>query len=262
LIIETNKLLKQFKDVRAVDGIDLRIEDGEIYGLLGPNGAGKTTTIKMLTTLLPPSSGSAKVAGFDIRRQEKEVKASMGYIPQMLSTDGSLTAWENLMVFAMLYDVPRKERKGRIEESLRFMGLSEAKDRLVRTFSGGMIRRLEIAQSMLHFPKVIMMDEPTQGLDPVARAAVWGHVKRLRETYHITILLTTHLMDEAECLCDRIGIMNQGKMVVEGTPQGIMDRAGCQNMDQAFAHFTGQSLDPEGDFSQIARQRMTAHRLG
>ncbi|MFA5311788.1 MAG: ATP-binding cassette domain-containing protein [Methanomassiliicoccales archaeon] len=262
LMVRTERLTRRFKEFTAVDSLDLDVNEGEVYGLLGPNGAGKTTTIKMLTTLLPPTSGTASLAGYDVVHEGKGVKASMGYIPQMLSADGNLTGYENLLVFSKLYDVPRKERASRIEESMRFMGVWDVKDRMVRHYSGGMIRRLEIAQSLLHRPKIILMDEPTQGLDPVARAAVWGHLKRLRAEYHMTVLLTTHLMDEAENLCDRIGIMNRGKMVTEGTPAEIVERSGCENLDQAFAHFVGESLDQEGDFSSIRQARKTARRLG
>ena len=165
-IIETQELTKRFGEITAVEAMSISVGAGEIYGLLGPNGAGKTTSIKMLTTLLPPTSGSARVGGYDIVRCPGEVRRVIGYVPQILSADGTLTGHENLLIFAKLYDLPRHEREARIRESLDFMGLSDVADRMVRQYSGGMIRRLEIAQSMLHRPSVLFLDEPTVGLDP------------------------------------------------------------------------------------------------
>jgi ABC-2 type transport system ATP-binding protein len=184
---------------------------GEVFGLVGPNGAGKTTVIKMLTTLLWPTSGRARVAGFDLIRQAGSVRRAIGYVPQALSVDGSLTGYENLLIFAKLYDIPRRERESRLREALRFMGLGDAADKLVREYSGGMIRRLEIAQSTLHRPRVLFLDEPTVGLDPLARQAVWEHVEDLRDNYGTTIFLTTHYMEEADSLCHRVAIMHAGK---------------------------------------------------
>jgi ABC-2 type transport system ATP-binding protein len=168
-VLETRDLTRRFGDLVAVDAINLQVEHAQTFGLLGSNGAGKTTAIKMLTTLLPPSSGTATVAGFDIRREAPKVRRVIGYVPQMLSADGSLTGYENLLIFAKLYDIPRREREGRIRDALAFMGLQDARGRLVREYSGGMIRRLEMAQSMLHRPPVLFLDEPTIGLDPIAR---------------------------------------------------------------------------------------------
>jgi ABC-2 type transport system ATP-binding protein len=179
-ILETHDLTKRYGSVTAVNAISMSVEAGETFGLVGPNGAGKTTVIKMLTTLLPPTSGSAVVGGFDVVRQAAQVRRVLGYVPQMLSADGTLTGYENLMVFAKLYDIPGREREERVHEALQFMGLEEAADRLVREYSGGMIRRLEIAQAMLHRPRLLFLDEPTLGLDPLARKAVWDHIERLR----------------------------------------------------------------------------------
>src|SRR5687767_12443933 len=197
-IVEIKGLTKRFGDFTAVDGIDLEVRAGEVFGLLGPNGAGKATTIKMLVTLLAASGGTASVGGYDIGRQADYVRRLLGYVPQALSADGNLTGYENLQVFAKLYDVPRKEQKGRIEEALEFMGIAEAARRMVRTYSGGMVRRLEIAQTLIHRPKVLFLDEPTIGLDPVARRAVWNHLEDLRERYGTTLFITTHYMEEAE----------------------------------------------------------------
>ncbi len=177
-ILETKELTRCFNGYTAVDALTLGVEAGEVFGLLGPNGAGKTTTLKMLTTLLPPTSGTASVAGFDIVRQAREVRRVIGYVPQLVSADGSLTGYENLLIFAKHYDIPHAERQARIRDALALIGLSEAGDRMVREYSGGMIRRLEIAQSMLHRPRVLFLDEPSSGLDPVARRTVWEHRRR------------------------------------------------------------------------------------
>ena len=175
-ILKTEALTRCFGALKAVDALSLAVEAGEVFGLLGPNGAGKTTVIKMLTTLLPPTSGRASVGGFDVVRRAGDVRRIIGYVPQMLSADGTLTGYENLLIFAKLYDLPRAERKSRVQRALELLGLTEAADRLVRTYSGGMIRRLEIAQSILHEPKVLFLDEPTIGLDPLAREAVWDRI--------------------------------------------------------------------------------------
>ena len=202
-ILQTQSLTKRFGKLTAVDNLSISIDSGEMFGLVGPNGAGKTTVIKMLTTLLPPTAGNASIAGFDIVHHAPQVRKIIGYVPQFLSADGALTGYENLLIFAKLYDIPRSERKSRINQALEFMGLSNVSGKLVRDYSGGMIRRLEIAQSMLHRPRVLFLDEPTIGLDPVARKTVWKHMQQLRSEYGTTILLTTHYMDEADELCDQ-----------------------------------------------------------
>ena len=191
-ILTTEHLTCRFKELTAVDDLTISVNQGEIFGLLGPNGAGKSTVIKMITTLLPPTSGCASVGGFDVVHNASNVRRLIGYVPQILSADGTLTGRENLMIFAKLYDIPKSERAPRIDESLEFMGLTDASDKLVKNYSGGMIRRLEIAQSMLHRPKVLFLDEPTIGLDPVGRKAVWDHIQKLRVDYGTTIFLTTH----------------------------------------------------------------------
>jgi ABC-2 type transport system ATP-binding protein len=209
-ILETDRLTRRFDALTAVDALTISVEAGEVFGLLGPNGAGKTTAIKMLTTLLPPSSGNARVAGFDIARHAADVRRNIGYVPQMLSADGTLSGYENLLIFAKLYDVPHREREARLREALAFMSLTDAANKLVRDYSGGMIRRLEIAQSMLHRPRVLFLDEPTVGLDPLARKAVWEHIQQLRTEFGMTIFMTTHLMDEADAECNRVAIMHLG----------------------------------------------------
>lgn len=263
-ILETQALTRCFDTLTAVDHVSIAVEAGEVFGLLGPNGAGKTTTIKMLTTLLPPTSGSARVAGFDIQRQAGDVRRHIGYVPQMLSADGTLTGYENLLVFAKLYDIPRGERKERVREALAYMGLADAADVLVRQYSGGMIRRLEIAESMLHRPPMLFMDEPTIGLDPLARKAVWEHIGQLRHDYGMTILLTTHFMEEADTLCNRVAIMHLGKIAAMGTPAELKASLGGNGttLDDVFVHFAGSTLDSGGNYRDTSRTRRTARRLG
>jgi len=261
--IAVRALTREFGAARAVDRLDLDIGAGEIFGIVGRNGAGKTTTVKMLTTLLPPTSGTALVGGYDIRTQAPQVRRIIGYVPQALSADGELTGYENLLVFARLFDIPRAERHRRIAEALAFMELTEAADRLVRSYSGGMIRRLEIAQSTLHRPQVLFLDEPTVGLDPLARHAVWGHVAKLNAEYGTTVVLTTHYMDEAEALCRRIAVMHKGALVAADTPQALKARLGPDaSLDDVFAHFTGGSPEGDGRYADIATIRTTAGRLG
>jgi ABC-2 type transport system ATP-binding protein len=263
-ILETTALTRRFGDFTAVEGLTLAVEAGEVFGLLGANGAGKTVTIKMLTTLLPPTSGNARVAGFDIRHHAADVRRVIGYVPQLISADGALTGYENLLIFAKLYDIPRAERAARIRDALAFMDLDAVAGKLVRDYSGGMIRRLEIAQSMLHRPRVLFLDEPTVGLDPVARAAVWEHVERLRAEYRATIVLTTHLMDEAETLCRRVAIMHRGRVMVVGAPDELKASIGTDHatMDDVFVHYAEGAVEPGGAYRETARTRRTARRLG
>lgn len=260
--LRATQLTRRFDSFTAVDGIDLTVSTGTIFGLLGPNGAGKSTTIKMLTTLLVPTTGTAQVAGFDVARQSLAVRRMIGYVPQLLSADGKLTAFENLLVFAKVYGIPRAERTARIMEVLAFMGLDGVAGTLVGKFSGGMIRRLEIAQSMLHRPAVLFLDEPTVGLDPVARRSVWEHICKLRAEFGTTVLLTTHYMEEADELCEQVAIMHQGRIVTTGSPAAIKSAAGVETLDDAFAHYAGNSIQEGGTYRNAARARRTARRLG
>jgi ABC-2 type transport system ATP-binding protein len=263
-VLETRNLSRRFGSCTAVDGLNVSVGAAEIFGLLGSNGAGKTTTIKMLTTLLPPSSGTANVAGFSITTQAVSVRHLIGYVPQAISVDGTLTGYENLLIFAKLYDLPRRERRARILEALAFMGLSGVADRLVREYSGGMIRRLEIAQSTLHRPPLVFLDEPTTGLDPIARKAVWEHLAQLRENYGTTIFFTTHYMEEADSHCDRVAIMHLGKLVALGTCAELKAAIGGADstLDDVFAHYAGTTLDDGGNFRDVSAERATARRLG
>ena len=220
-VVETSDLTRRFGQILAVDNITLTIRAGEIFGLIGPNGAGKSTLIKMLTTMLPPSSGWARVAGFDVTTAPEQVRKHIGYVPQVLSSDRELTGYENLILSARLYLIPRAERQKRIEEALAMMGLSEARDRLVNKYSGGMLRRLEIAQSMLHRPSILFMDEPTVGLDPGGRHTVWQHVRSLNRDLGSAVVLTTHYMDEADELCHRVAVIYRGILRAIGTPSEL-----------------------------------------
>jgi len=263
-ILETDALGRCFGKLRAVDSLTLSVEAGEVFGLLGPNGAGKTTVIKMLTTLLPPTSGRGRVDGLDIVRRPADVRRIIGYVPQMLSADGTLNGYENLLVFAKLYELPRSERKTCVRDALQLMGLTDAADRLVRTYSGGMIRRLEIAQSMLHAPRVLFLDEPTIGLDPVSRQAVWERITQLRVEYGTTILLTTHYMEEADALCTRVGIMHLGTLRAVGTQAELKATVGGEGatLEQVFVHYAGASAESGGSYRETFRTRRTARRLG
>lgn len=263
-IIEIRNLVKRYGDFTAVNNISLEVERGEVFGLLGPNGAGKSTTIKMLTTLLPPTAGEARVNGFDIVRQTTQVRRSIGYVPQALSADGNLTGFENLLVFARLYNLPHKLQAPRVQEVLSFVGLSDSAKQLVRNYSGGMIRRLEVAQSLLHQPRVLFLDEPTVGLDPVARQAIWEHLMRLRGETNMTIFLTTHSMEEADSLCTRVGIMHHGNIAALGTPAELKATVGDEHatLNDVFVHYAGDALDSGGSYRETSRARSTARRLG
>ncbi len=263
-VLETEALTRRFGALVAVDRLTIAVEAGEVFGMVGPNGAGKTTTVKMLVTLLPPTSGRARVAGFDVVAHAASVRRSIGYVPQLISADGALTGYENLLVSARLYDTPRRERAARIREALDFMGLSEAAAKLVREYSGGMIRRLEIAQSMMHRPRVLFLDEPTVGLDPVARRTLWRHLQQLRDDYGTTIVLTTHYLEEAEDFCHRVAIMNLGKVVALGTPDELKSSIGAPeaSLDDVFAHYTGSTWESGGSYRETSRTRRTSRRLG
>jgi ABC-2 type transport system ATP-binding protein len=264
IVLETHALTRRFGDVVAVEGVTLQVEAAQIFGLLGSNGAGKTTMIKMLTTLLPPSSGTATVAGFDIQRQAARVRRAIGYVPQMISADGNLTGYENLLIFAKLYDVPRRERTSLIADALALMGLEDAGGRLVREYSGGMIRRLEIAQSMLHRPQVLFLDEPTVGLDPIARNSVWERLRQLVTDFKTTVFLTTHEMEEADALCHQIAILHRGALAIAGSPSALKASLGKEGatLDDVFVRYAGTLIESGGTYRDASRTRRTARRVG
>jgi ABC-2 type transport system ATP-binding protein len=225
-MIKIKRLVKKYGNRIAVDNLTLDINENEVFGLLGSNGAGKTTTIHMLATLLKPSSGSATVNGYDIVQEPAKVRSSIGIVFQAPSSDDILTGYENLQLHSMLYDVPRHTRKQRIEEVLKLVGLTERKHDQVKTYSGGMRRRLEIARGLLHKPKVMFLDEPTLGLDPASRETMWKYIQHLVREEKMTVILTTHYMEEADILCDRIAIIDKGKIVALDTPKGLKARLG------------------------------------
>lgn len=225
-VIEVDRLVKKFGQFTAVDGVSFEVKEGEVFGLLGPNGAGKTTTIKCLLTLSRPTSGLATICGVDILKSSRRVRELCGYVPQGVSVDGDLSAYENLLFYAKLFYLKAAARRERIREILHYMQLSDRADDLVKTFSGGMMRRLEVGQALLNEPRALFLDEPSIGLDPAAKRVIWDYVVRLRDELGAAILITTHDMYEADQLCDRIAIMNSGKIVVTGSPAELKAELG------------------------------------
>ena len=261
-LIAVSGLTKKFGDLTAVNGISFGVNGGEVFAFLGPNGAGKSTTIKMLITLLAPTAGNATIDGLDLVRNPSEVRRRIGYVPQLISVDGTLTAYENLMLMARLYDIPSRECAGRAREVLSFLELESHADALVRTFSGGMIRRLEIGQAIVHRPRALFLDEPTSGLDPVARQTVWQHILELRKSHGTTIFFSTHQMEEADAMSDRVAIMNAGRIAVIGTPAALKAKTGKPgaNLEEAFIFITGTDFSERGDFREVRRSRRAERR--
>ena len=255
----------RFGEHAAIDGVDLLVQQGELFGLLGPNGAGKTTLIRLLNTQLPLQEGAISVEGYDVRRSPMSIRRLLGYVPQQLSIEAALTGRENVAWFARLFDVPRRERKERVADALETMGLTEAADRLAGTYSGGMVRRLELAQALVNRPALLVLDEPTVGLDPIARDGVWQRVEELRTATGMTVLLTTHYMEEADALCDRVALMHLGTIRADGTPAELKESVGPDaTLEDVFRHYTGGSLDAETSrgLREIRRTRRTARRVG
>ena len=264
IVVQVSALTRKFGDLTAVDRLTLSIGRAEIFGLIGPNGAGKSTLIKMLTTLLPPTSGTATIAGHDIIDEPAAVRRQIGYVPQLLSADGSLTGYENMLLSARLYGVPRAEREERIARSLTRMGLAEFADHLVGQYSGGMIRRLEIAQSLVHRPAVLFLDEPTVGLDPSAREAVWERLLELRGRFHRTMIVTSHMMEEIDQFCDRIALIDHGHIVAVGTTSELKSRVGPNaTLDDVFIKLVAASeSESEGSYGEVRRSRRAASEHG
>lgn len=244
-IIEIENLTKCFDAFTAVDTISFRVRSGEIFAFLGPNGAGKTTTIKMLTTLLMPTSGTMRLAGFDPTRERREVRNSFGIVFQDPSLDDELTAYENMEFHGVIYHMPKAIRRRRIEELLRFVELWDRKDDLVKHFSGGMKRRLEIARGLLHHPKILFLDEPTLGLDPQTRNHIWSYIKNLNKDEGITVFFTTHYMEEAERAAERIAIIDYGKIIAEGRPAELKQKTSSDSLEDAFLALTGRDMRKE-----------------
>lgn len=241
-IIETKKLTKKYSNLTAVDNLDLKIEKGEVFGVLGPNGAGKSTTLLMLTTLIQPTSGTALVNNFDIIRQPDQVRKSIGIVFQDPSSDEVLTGYENLKLHGLLYDMDAEVREERIVEVLALVDLTNRKDDMVKKYSGGMRRRLELARGLMHHPEVLFLDEPTLGLDPQTREHIWEYIKKLAIEKNITIIITTHYMDEADRLCDRLAIIDQGKIVALGPPDQLKKDLGGDIIRMRVRNFSMESL--------------------
>jgi len=231
--IEVEHIVKKYGDFTAVDDVSFAVKEGEIFGLLGPNGAGKSTLIRMMTTLIPITSGKARIAGHDVAKEPNAARRMIGVIPQALTSDLDLTVEENMNIYAKLYDVPAKERQASIDELLQLVDLTKWRGAQTKTLSGGMRRRLEIARGLVHHPRIFFLDEPTTGLDPVSRVAVWEMLGNIKENRQLTILITTHYMDEADRLCDRIAIVDHGKLVALDTPMALKDSVPGSNVIEA-----------------------------
>jgi ABC-2 type transport system ATP-binding protein len=262
LAVFVDGLVVRFSEVEAVRDLSFAVEAGESFGLLGPNGAGKTTTIRVLTTLLRPTEGRALVFGHDTVRDGLAIRRVLGYIPQAISIDGALTARENLEFYARVTEVPRRARRERIAQAVAVMSLDAFLDRLGRTLSGGMLRRLEIATALLNRPRILFLDEPTVGLDPTARRLVWERLEELREEAGTTLLVTTHQMEEAERHCDRIAIMDQGMLVAQGRPAALRAQFDVQTLDDVFTATTVKRIEEGGSFRDARRSRRLSRRLG
>jgi ABC-2 type transport system ATP-binding protein len=260
-MIHVQSLVKTFGDITAVDDVSFDVRAGEIFAFLGPNGAGKTTTIQMLTTLLRPTSGTIALDGLDPATKPHDVRRCFGIVFQDPSLDHELTAYENLELHGVLYHVPRRVRAERIETLLKLFELWDRRHARVKTFSGGMKRRLEIARGLLHTPKILFLDEPTLGLDPQSRNQLWTHVRHLNETEGVTVFLTTHYMDEAERVAHRIAIIDHGRLVAQGSPQELKQQTGTDSLEQAFLALTGSSIrDERVDGSDQMRQMVRMWR--
>jgi len=260
-VIKVEQLTRTFGDFKAVDSISFEVGAGEIFAFLGPNGAGKSTTIRMLTTLLAPTAGRIEVDGLDPARQAHEVRRRFGIVFQDPSLDQELSAWENLDLHGVLYGVPRRTRHERGEALLQAFDLWERRNDAVKTFSGGMRRRLEIARGLLHTPKILFLDEPTLGLDPQSRNQLWAHVQKLNATEGVTVFLTTHYMDEADRVARRIAIIDHGRIVATGTPQQLKEQTGKDSLEGAYLALTGTAIREETP-DAAARMRMAAQMWG
>jgi ABC-2 type transport system ATP-binding protein len=250
-----------FGEVRAVDGVSFAITPGEIFGLLGPNGAGKTTTIRMITTLLKPEAGRIRVLGTDVVDEPMQARRLIGYVPQQLSIDGQLTGAENISLFARLVDVPRRDRRDRVMDALDVVGLVDVGDRLASTYSGGMVRRLELAEALVNRPRMLVLDEPTLGLDPVAREGIWQRITDLCDELGMTVLLTTHYMEEAEELCDRVGIMHAGRLGSLGAPGDLVQAIGADSTLEDVFRAEVRETDEGGGLRRVRSTRRTFGRL-
>lgn len=268
--IECRNLTHRYGDFTAVDDLTLTVEAGETVGLLGPNGAGKTTVVKVLTTLTPVQGGEVHIFGMDSRRETMDIRHNIGYVPQQLSIESALTGRQNVELFARLYDVPRRQRRARVDEALEAMQLLDVDDALAGTYSGGMVRRLELAQALVNRPSLLILDEPTVGLDPIARDSVWTRVADMQAEYGMTVLLTTHYMEEADALCDRVALMHHGVLQTVGSPSELKaalatDATPEPSLEDVFRHHAGSDLDDSAakrGLKEIRSSRKVARRAG
>ncbi|BBZ46432.1 ATP-binding cassette domain-containing protein [Mycobacterium parmense] len=269
MAVDARNLTYRYGHFTAVDDVTLQVRPGETMGLLGPNGAGKTTMVRMLTTLTPLQDGRLRVFGMDARQQTVDIRSNIGYVPQQLSIEPALTGRQNVEWFARLYGVPRADRAGRVEEALDALELLDVADRTASTYSGGMVRRLEVAQALVNRPSLLVLDEPTVGLDPIARDGVWIQVQKMQAQFGMTVLLTTHYMEEADALCDRVALMHRGGLRAVGTPEKLKATVSPRaTLEDVFRHYAASGLDdgtpPQesaGSFREIRSTRKVARRV-
>ncbi|MBU9767252.1 ATP-binding cassette domain-containing protein [Mycobacterium sp. TNTM28] len=264
--IDCSHLTHRYGSFTAVDDLTLQVHRGETLGLLGPNGAGKTTAVRVLTTLTPVQQGEVRIFGLDTRRNTMDIRYNIGYVPQQLSIEAALTGRQNVELFARLYDVPRTERTERVDQALAAMQLSDVAEAVAGTYSGGMVRRLELAQALVNRPQLLILDEPTVGLDPIARDSVWTQVDRMQAEFGMTVLLTTHYMGEADALCDRVALMHHGRLQAVGTPAELKATvAEHATLEDVFRHYAGSDLTETGTQSggmrEVRSTRRTARRV-
>jgi ABC-2 type transport system ATP-binding protein len=267
--IDCRHLTHRYDQFTAVNDLNLHVHAGETMGLLGPNGAGKTTVVRVLTTLTPVQDGEVRIFGLDARRDTMDIRHNIGYVPQQLSIESALTGRQNVDLFARLYDVPRKQRRDRVDEAMDAMQLLDVADNLAGTYSGGMVRRLELAQALVNRPSLLILDEPTVGLDPIARDGVWSQVARMQDEFGMTVLLTTHYMEEADALCDRVALMHHGVLQAVGTPTdlkaGISSEASpTATLEDVFRHYAGEDLSEDAarkGLREIRSSRRAARRV-
>ncbi|RXA21865.1 ATP-binding cassette domain-containing protein [Methanosarcina sp. MSH10X1] len=259
-ILSVQSLTKKFDDFTAVKDISFNVKTGSIFAFLGPNGAGKSTTIKMLTTVLKPTSGEISINGFDALKEQDRARASFGIVFQDHSLDDELTAYENIVYHAVIYKVPKKERAERIRKALEIVGLWDRREDYVKKYSGGMKRRLEIARALVHYPKILFLDEPTVGLDPQTRNSIWNHIKSLNQEKGMTIFLTTHYMEEAEAIADQIAIIDHGKIIESGTVEEIKRRTETESLEEAFLKLTGRDIRDENNGSGVKARTIRGMR--
>lgn len=264
--INCQHLTHRYGEFTAVDDLSLDVHAGETMGLLGPNGAGKTTVVRLLTTLTPIQHGEVRIFGLDARRDTMDIRHNIGYVPQQLSIESALTGRQNVDLFARLYDVPRRQRRDRVDEALEAMQLLDVADNLAGTYSGGMVRRLELAQALVNRPSLLILDEPTVGLDPIARDGVWSQVARMQDEFGMTVLLTTHYMEEADALCDRVALMHHGVLQTVGTPADLKATvAPNATLEDVFRHYAGEDLAEDATrqgLREIRSSRRAARRVG